>query len=345
MQCARSLKLDISFCCIFPKGYPHAIPFHAYMAEPLTIKRPEVAPMRFQVIAGILLLGPLAGLLYCVHTGRPVHTPNPLLNLTVYLSIFIIPLIWASFICYPRLQFKESDEVVLGTCSTIQKFLYDWWMMFAMWAAPVFGLLAGTHWVLTYCLPHREDLSMSPAHAFLVMVVMLCLGLFYSTVLFGHNESKTRLAPEGLRMSLARFHAWTDIDHASEHDNVYVIYHRANPALPANVLKVSNEENRNLLLHAMAVHKIPVSNTVASQLIVVKVAVIVGFIILLAGAEWLHKHTALSNLWITVIIFGGGILFTLVLERYRGVQKYTKCKPIFAPTPDAGDDQAIVELK
>lgn len=301
--------------------------------------------MRFQVIAGIFFVGPLGGLLYCAHTGRPVHLENPELNLTVYLGVFLIPLIWASVVCYPRLQFEESNEILLGTCSTLEKSLHDWWMMFAMWAAPAFGVFEGIRSLLTYCLPHREDLSMTPGHAFLVMIVMLCLGLFYSTVLFGHNESNTRLSSEGLRMSLSRFHAWADIDHASEHGYLYVIYHRANPRLPANVLKVSNEENRNLLLAALAEHHIPVSNAVASQLIVVKSVAIVGFVALLAGAELLRKHTSFPNLWITVLAFGGGILFTLVLERYRGAQKYTKCKPIFAPAARVEDDQTIVGLK
>lgn len=316
------------------------------MTKPLTVKRPGIGTMPGRIGLGILFIGPIAGLSYCLQAHRAVHVQNPALNLGIYLAVYLIPLLWALIISYPKFQFEETDEILLGTCSTFQKWPLNWWTMFVMWAAPVFAIFAGIHDLLTDYLPHPENLSLSVGHAFLIMLVVLCLGMFYFALLFGRNDYETRLAPEGLRMSLMRFHQWVEIHHVSQREEFYSVYHRANPALPAGTVKVHDEAARALLLKALADHQIPLSNAVDPQLTRIKFAVVGGFLALLIVAQWLQGHTGLTNLWIVVITFAGGIAFTIVLERIRGIQKYAKYKPIIAPVSTGGDStEATVVLK
>lgn len=304
------------------------------MTKPLTVKRPAVASIPEQILIGIFVIGPLAGLGYCWQTHQDLHVDNPSLNLAIYLGIFFIPLLWAWFMNSRPLNFEETDEISLGTCSTIQKWPLNWWTMFVMWAAPAFGIIIGTYNLVTNYLSHRESLSMSPGSAVVVMIVMWCLGMFYFTLLLGRSDIEVRLAPEGLRMSLMRFHQWADLHHVSEHGDLYAIYHRANPALSAGTLKVRDENARAALLKALADHQIPLSNAVAPQLARVKLVVIAGFLAILTGVLWLQFHTRISSLWLTVMAFGAGVVFTFPFERYRGIPKYAKHKPIISSNHD-----------
>jgi|GEM_PF-5670941 len=303
------------------------------MTKPLTIKRPATASFPEQVVIGVLVAGPVAGLWYCQRTGQELHLSNPWLNLALYVAVFCVPLLWAFLMFHRRLEFEETEEITLGYSSAWEKWPIAWWNMFLMWAALVFGVAVWLHDFFSRCLRHPETITMTPGHALVVMVVVFCLGGFYVTMLLGRSENEARLSPEGLRMSIMRFHPWSNLHHVSRHGDLYAIYHQVNPALPAGVLKVRNEEIRALLEKALNEHHVPLSNAVDPQLMGVKMAVAGGFVALLVGAFWLRWHTGLSSLGITLFTFGAGIVLTLFLERVRGVSKYGKYKPNIEPPP------------
>lgn len=304
------------------------------MTKPLTIKRPGVTPIPTQIILVLFVGGPLAGLWYCQKTGRDVHVDDPWLNLAVYLGIFLVPVMWAFFLSYRRFEFAETEEISLGYNSAWDKESVHWWTMFVMWAAPVYAVWTLTYHFSTQWLRHPETLYMSPGRALLVMVVTLCVGMFYVTLLLARSENESHLAPEGLRTSLLRFHAWADLHHFSQRGELFTIYHRVNPALPAACFKVRDPQTRALLEKALADHQVAASDVIDPQLTSVRIGVVAGFVAILLGSFWLQLHTTISGLWITVMAFGAGIIFTLLLERLRGISKFGKSKPIVEPSPD-----------
>jgi hypothetical protein len=265
------------------------------MAKPLVVRSLSGSPLAAEFVAAFLFVVPLIGLWYCWHNQLDLHVTNPSLNLAIYLSVFLIPLVWAFCISFPRIEFDETDEISLGACNTIQKWPVNWWMMFVMWAVPVFALLAAAYDFFSDCVPHRETLSMSPGRAVVVMAIVLCLGLFYFTMLFDRSENEARLAPEGLRMSLMRFYQWADLHHVSEHGDIYAIYHRIDPGFPAGVLRVWDEEARALLLKALADHQIPLNNSVDPRFTLAKQSVIVGFFAILTSAFFFARSRGYSH--------------------------------------------------
>jgi hypothetical protein len=67
------------------------------------------------------------------------------------------------------------------------------------------------------------------------------------------------------------------------------------------------------------------------SLFIVKVAVVLGFLGNVAFSLWLRFNTSLSFLAVVLISFGLGIVMTIVLEKFRGVSKYGKHRPIIEP--------------
>jgi hypothetical protein len=56
----------------------------------------------------------------------------------------------------------------------------------------------------------------------------------------------------------------------------------------------------------------------------------------IAFSLWLRFNSSLSFPAVVLISFGLGIMMTIVLEKFRGVSKYGRYKPIIEPPDDGG---------
>lgn len=305
------------------------------MPKPLTIKRmPASSSTGWQIAIVVLFVGPMFALWYCWRWHVDLHTENSWLNLAIHGALIVVPLVCAALVMSPRIEFEQAEEISLGYVSAAAKWPQQWWMMFLMWPVPVFGVVALLHDVFTRYLVHPDMLSTSPEAAGAMMVVIFCLGMFYSTLVLGRSENESWLAPGGLRTSLSRFHEWGDLDHISQHGDWFAIYHRVNPNLPMVVIRVCDPEKRALLEKSLSEHHVRMTTGDTPQLMLVKIAVTIGSLALLGGAFWLRWHTTIPTLWIVLITFGAGIISTLALERVRGANKLSNYKPAMPVVPE-----------
>lgn len=299
------------------------------MPSPLTAKSPGDLSLGEQVVLVISLGVPAAGLWYCFAKHLPVHVNDPWLNLCAHAALVLFPLIWAWLFYHAPVVFESSDaDVDLGHPSYFSTLPAVWWEMFIMWATPVFGVIALGQALNAKYLQHPQELSTSPGRAIFIMAVIFWLGVFYNTILLSRSEPTTRVSHEGLRPGILRFFKWEDIHHISRHDNLYAIHHRVNPALPVTAFRIRTHELQAILERYLAEHGVRISNDTEPAYLMVRIAVVLGFAANLAADFWLQGHTSLSLPSVVLISFGIGIVLTLLLEKYRGVSKYGKYKPI-----------------
>ena len=306
------------------------------MPTPLTVKRPKVPSQPKQLVVGTLILGPLLGLWFVWRNNLDIHFEHPWLNLGVHAALIAIPLSWAFLISSPRLQFEQTEEEFLGNSTFLDKLPTNWWMMFLMWPAPIFAVLNLSQLFFTQYLAYPEDLSTTPLRALAIMAVTFAVGFFYATILMGNSEPQTLVSRAGLRTGLLRFFEWEKIHHLSQQGDLYSIYHHVNPALPAASFKLRDRESQATLERYISAHHVPVFNDMHTSFTHIKVGVILGFLLNLLLAFWLRFNTPLSALWIVLVSFGIGIVLTLMLERIRGVSKYSKYMPIIEGPAEGG---------
>jgi len=298
------------------------------MPDPLVIKRPDSgASPGVGFLVSVVILGPIAGLLYLWRTGKEVHFDNPRINLVAHMLIVIVPLIWSALIWAEPFRTKASEETSLARSSYFNTLKVDWWMSFMMWACPLFALGALGYLATSY-LPHADALSTSLLSAVSTMGLILALGVFYGAMLF--TRAETRISDEGMRNGLLNFYEWESIDHFSREGDIYSIHHKANPALPASTFRLRTPASQATLERFAAEKSVPILEGTGSALATIKIAVIIGFILNIVFCLVLMVATRLDLRWIVAISLGIGLLFTLVLERVRGVSKYTKVKPKIA---------------
>jgi hypothetical protein len=305
------------------------------MPTPLTAKRlPALSPAE-QAVAVVFIVGPLVAVWYCLKRHQAIHFDNPWLNLGVHAVLLVLPMIWVGLIYRKPVVYESRDEeTILGTSTYFDRWPAGWWAMFMMWATPVVALAVLGHAFYTRYLPHPEILSTSPVNALVIMLVMTGLGMFYETILLSRSEPAIWISDAGLRTSILRFHEWKDIHHMSQHGDLYVFYHHVNPALPAFSFRLRDREAQAILERYLSQHNIRVLNDSDASFFVVKVAVVLGFFGNVAFSLWLRFNTSLSFLSVVLISFGLGIMMTIVLEKFRGVSKYGKYKPIIEPPND-----------
>jgi hypothetical protein len=135
-------------------------------------------------------------------------------------------------------------------------------------------------------------------------------------------------------MSILRFHEWKNIHHLSQHGDLYAVYDRVNPALPANAFKVRDHEAQALLDRYLSENHIRIFDDPSPAFSVVKMAVIAGFLGNIALSLWLCFRVPLSFVTVVLFSFFMGIILTIVLERFRGVSKYGKAMPVIGPPDD-----------
>jgi hypothetical protein len=304
------------------------------MPTPLTAKSIVRFSLTERVIAATSFGVPLAGLVYFLTVfflkkQETIHFDNPLLNLGAHASLIVCPLVWGWLINYKPVVYESSDaDIVLGQSGFLDSLSANWWMMLIMWATPVFAWVALGQNLNARYLPHPEDLHTSFEKALLIMAVVFCLSGFYANILLGRSESTTRISDEGLRTSILYFYKWEDVHHLSQHGHVFSVYHRANSALPATSFKIVNRESQVILERFLSEHHVQISNDVQPAYLLVKFAVVLGFAANLLIDFWLRLHTPLSFISTVLISFGVGIILTLLLEKYRGVSKFSKYKPV-----------------
>ena len=310
------------------------------MPKPLTAKSPTQLSTGEQAVALIALGVPAAVLWYCFTRHCNIHLENPWLNLAAHAGLALFPFmgLWL-FFRTPVVYESSDNDIDLGHSGYFSTLSVGWWGMFMMWATPVFFAVATAMTFQKKYLNHPEDLSTSPGRAILIMAVIFWLGVFYATILLGRSEPSTRVSEEGIRTGIMRFHKWEDIHHISRRENLYTIYHRANPALPAAAFRIRSPELENIVQRVLSAH-VQISNDSDPAYLSVRIAVVAGFALNLAASFWMRWNTALSLIWITLISFAIGIAMTLVLEKYRGVSKFGKCRPIFELGEAAAPDQS-----
>ena len=305
------------------------------MPTPLIAKRPTAPSLTEQVIWLVFIGGPVFGFWFCWNRHQAIHLDNPWLNLAIHATLFVVPLIWAGLMYHKPVVYESQDgETILGTSTNFSRWRLNWWMMFLMWATPVFATAALGHAFFTRYLPHPESLTTSPGKASAILMVMTALAIFYGAILLGRSDPATWISSAGLRTGILRFHEWKDIHHMSQHGDIYAFYHRVNPALPASTFKVRDREAQALLERHLAEHQIPLLNDPHPALSRLKFAVVLGFLGNIAFSFWLRFNTSFSFVVVILISFGLGIMMTLVMEKYRGVSNYGKYKPIIEPPKD-----------
>jgi hypothetical protein len=298
------------------------------MPAGLTIKQQKSLSPRGQFVVGALTAGPLIVLFYLWLHHLPLHFQNRWLNLAAHLALIVIPLAWAAMMSSIRVSFEETEEIVLGRTGFLEKFPADWWTMLMLWPAALVGAFALGNAVFTKWLPRAEELSTTPLKALGIITVIFCLGFFYATILASNDEPRTLVSDAGLRTGMLRFFKWENIHHISKRGDLYSIYHRVNVQLPAASFKVHNPEARATLEGFLSRHQVRIADGADPFFKCVKVCVILGFVLIVLFAAWLRSHFAISMLWIVVISFVVGVVFTLLLEQVRGVPKHTKQKPV-----------------
>lgn len=299
------------------------------MPSPLVAKRlPALSPIG-QALFIIFVGGPFFGLWYCWDHHLAIHLDNPRLNLAAHAGLIILPLIWAGFMFYKPVVYGAAEgERMIGKSNYFTRWPANWWMMFMMWATPVFVAVALTHSFVFKYFDQPEILSTSASRALAILIVMTALGCFYATILLSRADPAAWISEEGLRTSVLRFHRWENIHHLSRHGDLYAFFHRVNPSLPAHAFKVRDDEGRAALQYYLSRHGIPFSDGSNAAFALVKVGVVLGFLVNLAFSLWLRFNTSLSFLTITLISFALGIVLTLILEKYRGISKYGRYMPV-----------------
>jgi len=284
-----------------------------------------------QFLAGLLIVVPVAGLVYFWRRGLLIHFENPAINLLVHSLIIIVPLAWAALIWSQPFEAKPSEEVHLCQTTYFSALEADWWTSLMMWACPVFALVALAYVAATRYFPNPEQLSITPEMALITIGFIFLLAMLYGTMLFGPTE--TRVSDAGLRNGTLHFYEWENIDHLDRTGDIYSIYHKANPALPASSFRLRSAETRAIVERFATDHKVAITAMPRSHLRTVKTMALVGFGLNLLVSTLLLNVTQLDLRWIIAISFGIGLLFTLLLERMRGVSKYSKLKPKIEPAP------------
>jgi len=307
------------------------------MPPPLIIKRQPELSLIGQVMAVVFIGGPLFALWQCFKHDQVISLDNPWLNLGVHISLFIVPLIWAGFFFAKPISYKTMDgETILGTSTYFSRWPVNWWMMFMMWATPVFGSSVLGYDFFTRYLAHPENLSTSPGKALAIIFVLFALGSFYWTLLLSRHQTVIWISDAGLRTSILRFHEWKNIHHLSQHRNFFALYDRANPDLPANAFKVQDREAQMLLDRHLGQQEIRIVNGTSPALPTVKIIVVIGFFANIALCLGLRLCTSLAFVVLVLISFGMGIVMTLLLEKFRGVSKYGRGMPVIEP-PNNGE--------
>ncbi len=295
------------------------------MADPLTIKQPGASShFKQYVLLGTLFL-PLIYLRYLKRNGGLIHFNSPALNIGVHALIVLLPFGIACAMMYKPFEFRDSDETILEPQTFWALLRYNWWMSLLLFSGPLFALLA-----LLYEAP-RLGVSgaawmTGPGSAFLSAALAFAFGIFFGTIFGG--SSQTRLSTEGLRNGLVHFYEWERINHVSVENNVFGVYHRANPALPITYFKLKEAGNRRLLEKCLAEHEVWQTREPEPGLLPAKIAVLAATLLIIALGFWLYLTTAVDLRWLLLGVFAVSIGATMVLESVRGLSKVTKTKPL-----------------
>src|SRR4051812_45119360 len=298
------------------------------MPEPLVIKQPDSgASPGMGLLLSVVILAPIGGLVYLWRTGQQIHFENPRINLVAHILIVIVPVIWSALIFAEPFGTKVAQETSLARSSFLETLKVDWWMSLMMWAAPLFAL-GSLLYLAARFMPHAGGLSTTVGSAVLTIALILALGLFYGSMVF--TQAETRISDEGMRNGLLNFYEWESIDHFSREGDIYSIHHKARPELPASTFRLRTPESQATLERFAAEKKVQIVQGTGSALAKIKIGIIIGFILNIVFSVVLAVATRLDLRWVLAISLGIGVLFTLVLERVRGVSKYTKVRPKIA---------------
>lgn len=304
------------------------------MAGPLIIKQPKDLGLAGQAAILVFIIAPIIAFIYCWVKHGGIHFEPPWLNLIAHVSLVVLPLVWACMISSTPMDFAESGEFFLGKprlLGFLRNFLVDGWMASLTLAAPLFAAVTLIFEFFTKHLAHPENLTTGPGKALAIMGMTFTLGLFCATVFTGSSEPRALVSNAGLRTGIMTFHPWEDIDHIGVRGQLYIIYNRANAALPATSFEVRTDEARSVLERFLAVHQVKVSNAIHPQYILLRLGVLGAFAGLLGVCFWIRANTGISLLWITVGAVAAGVVLTLLLEQIRGVPKYRKHRPVMEP--------------
>jgi len=295
---------------------------------PNVIKQPREAGLGWQIVVGVLFAVPAGAFIWCWHKFGLIHFENPALNLGAHAALILVPLAWCVVIYSSPMEFVESGEILVGRGSFFKQFPVDWWMAILTLAAPLFAfltLIAETH---TKYLPNPDLLATSPMQALLVIAVSFGMGLYCCTVFTGSSEPRAMVSDAGFRNGMSVYHPWEDIAKVRRRGNLYVIYHRANPSLPATCFAIQDDKARAIMDRYLAEKNVVISGEDEAVYLWVRAGVLVLFLALMAGGYWVRVNTKISLAWLTLGIFLAGCGLTLWIERYRGVHRYKKLRPV-----------------
>src|SRR5215469_8376322 len=104
------------------------------MPQPLIAKSSSNVSFAGQVVAFIVIGGPLFAFWYCYHHSRVIHFENPWLNLGAHAALFIIPMTWVLLMWMkPTVYEAPSDNTMISTSHVLERFRHGWWAMFVLW--------------------------------------------------------------------------------------------------------------------------------------------------------------------------------------------------------------------
>jgi hypothetical protein len=303
------------------------------MAGPLIIKTQQEFS-RLELVAFVaFVMAPIGGFTWCWAEFGKIHFAQPWLNLAAHALLILLPLVWVGMMTSTPMEFVETEEIVLGRASFLRQFPVDWWNSSLTLAAPLFAAAMLGYEFFTHHLIHPDELATGPFKALAVMGVTFVLGLYCATVFTGSSEPRSLVSEAGLRNGISVFYPWADIARIGTRGNLYIIYHKVNPALPATCFEVRDAKARAVLEQFIAAKQVPISNATHPQYTLVRLGVLGGFVALLIACWWLRWNTSISLLWITLGVFVTGCTLTLLVERIRGVHTYKKYHPVIGDLP------------
>jgi hypothetical protein len=143
------------------------------MPERLTVKRPHPVSSPVAFTVGVPLALVFVWFFGLLDKKQDIHFTYPWLNLAVHSALIVGPLLLSLAISWPKIEFEETGEAILGSSGYVNTFRLSWWTFLLMWPSSIFAVYELARVVFTQYLPHPETLSTPPLKALGIMAVAL----------------------------------------------------------------------------------------------------------------------------------------------------------------------------
>ncbi|SHI76566.1 protein of unknown function [Desulfatibacillum alkenivorans DSM 16219] len=297
------------------------------MPQPLKAKRVDTTKSNNLGCLILLASGAGAGYLaYLWFAGRPFAYSSAPANFLAHALLVIVPgLMVYNHLSIPVEFENPPGEILIEDATYLTSLKTDWWMSLMLWPPVLLGALFTVLQSLAILSGASSDLPTQPYSA--LFTAFLSLGLFF----FFGNVIKLKapfyVGEEGLRAGVSFFLEWDEIDHMQEKQGVFLVYTVYNPKLPIASLRPFSSQALQALLEMLNQKQVKGMEQTPPALAAVQVVIFLAFSAMTALGLALWMLYDWDPRWVIVFLFVLGVLFSLALERFRGVHKLTRIKP------------------